>query len=861
MAKIIYGTGALYGDADSDYGRISNDLAQAMAARTREPGLRVKVTDERVNRWSSFAGSELNADSFISEGFAIYDQRYYSYRGQADICKLDNGNLVRIRNNSSTRDIEFQIIADPTVASQWTTWNSYNTDDNFAVAIAPDVNAGIYYHAKIDGLYRDNSLVWARTGITKVKCHRSEDGRQVKDALWIRVVTQGVTATDGTILRKFQYYWTPDVTTITPVEVEWNWVWQRMETSSIEREDSKIIKISAFPLYGAADDLFTSESVLTTVHEELGDVIEYQIPRLVRGISDQSGSNTISNADIFKLPDGFFYLVYHEAHLDQEQKYTSNFARPLIWQRSKDGEVWGEPVHCGFTLWSLAGLIESGNFVYLAGNGEVQRRPNTPVVYDISDYVTRASWDSPRDNQVGDGTISMANPAGINNFLEDLNDRRITIEPGLRLADSSYEFIQLDDFWLSSTTKEIDGAANRLEVSIGNIWNRLENPLRDVFNFIGQTEFDDWKSGKSNAPSNYYFHSGAGSATVDNRLEITEGIALWAGWKGYNPTVSFGFDRFPMDLIFRYIDDKNYLHLNYDGNSLRLYERIAGVDTQVGSTQTVGTISRLGVKCLWRKIELYADSVLETVIPVSTYSSPRIVRPGYVGFRYTGTGAYKIWDLNFTDEEYNYTSLHLIRQALALADYHEPKIGGALAKQYDLAWGPQTDLPTPADALRQLLEVEKLELIWRDGYIEVGQFKDLTIVKVLEDEIIQTEQVGEANRRTNLVVVDGNEHTWTEIDAVDAQQRDRMIQTYYDFPELTTRDEVMNRAQEEIRRSKLGQSPGGRVILPFDLWRMDPVTWVDNLGNAQDVRIEGISVEIEQGEQPSQRATIDTSKL
>jgi hypothetical protein len=88
-----------------------------------------------------------------------------------------------------------------------------------------------------------------------------------------------------------------------------------------------------------------------------------------------------------------------------------------------------------------------------------------------------------------------------------------------------------------------------------------------------------------------------------------------------------------------------------------------------------------------------------------------------------------------------------------------------------------------------------------------------------------------------------------------------MIQSYFDLPELLTQDDVAERAREEIRRGKLGQSPGGPIPLLLDLWRMDPITWIDANGVSKDVRVEGISVEINQSTQPRQLSTIDTSLL
>jgi hypothetical protein len=1035
MAVTIYGDGSKYGDADAVYGRAGSELAAAQIAKTRETALKIRVIDERINRWVEFTGSDQNARNYSADGTKQYNQDHWSYRAQADICELTNGNIIRVRIDVDDRQVYVQTITDPTIASQWTTWGLLYSGTHYAVAIAPDTaSTYVVYSVKSDGLYKNNSLVWSQTGLVKIRCHRDTDGRQLKDALWLTKTAQGVTIS-GDIERKLSVFFTENVASVTPYEVEWNWIWQRHGAASIKRDDGKFVKITSYSLYAPTNISDSGESLLSTVHPAITQLYIFQGPRLIRALPGQFGHNTLSDASIFKLDDGYFYIFYIEVRTDSDFEFTSSLETPLVWQRSRDGEVWSEPVHTGFNTWGFAGLVESGSYVYLVGNGKVYRRPNTSVEYDISNYVPSISWESPKDNQTGTGQLSISNLNGINDALRDLSDRRIIVEPGIKVIDGTYQYARLDDFWINRMERTLDGKVNRLTCDFGNIWSRLENPLRDIYNFVGKTVYEDWKSGKINEPFNYFFASGQGSK-VEDGLSVEEGgIVLWTGWKGYNPffhvdisstfeipsinvlaglkdavlkasdslplapngkifkkeravdgdpltrwsppepqgpptghwwaadisiqknvsafryyiehaedrassasiygsnsasawswlvdgsgklinnplsngwtlvsgwanlntpdtgkvgfaaasyrywlvkatggtnsTVSeFDISEFELwapattgqaayDIIFRYVDATNYMKLNFDGSNLRLYEVVNDVTTQIGATQSgLSNVTSIGIKCRWRAFDLYTNQTYLATIAASSYAVPTIASPGYVGFN--AASDYTVGNFIFEDLEYDYTSKDLIRQALALGDYHDSIVGQATARQYAIIWGPQSDLPTGADGLRQLLEGEKLDLVWRDGFIEVGQFKDATSIRTLQNEIISANETNEANRRINLAVVDGNENTWMEIDAVDVLTRDRMIQSYLDLPELLAEDDVKNRAREEIRRSKLGSSPGGTIPLQFDLWRMDPITWIDPTGTSKNVRIEGISVEINQGESPYQRETLDMSLL
>lgn len=866
MAVVHYGDGTLYGDADAYYGRISADLQAAQDTQSRETGLIVKLIDERVNRWEDvLPDADQNPTKYSKTpgltGVTVsMTQLYWSYRGQAALCVLDNGNLVRVRIDIDDLNVYYQEITDASVAAQWEAWTLLYTGPNYAITVAPNGNNFVVYHAKSNGVYRNNVLEWAAENIYNIRVHRGTDGRQELDKLWIGQVQGGMLSTARQRVRKFDWYYTSDIETVTPVEVPWNYAWYRHGNASIAVNATDAIRISTYPMYApfainSGESLLTERVKISTLGTELKG------PRLIRGLPGEWGHNYVSGADIFKLSDGYYYLFYTEIHVDDNWEFSSYPEINFVWQRSKDGEVWSEPVHTAHVGWGFAGVAEQNGYLYLCGNGSVYRRPITAVEYDISDFVPEVSWDSPRDNQSGSGQMRVANPDDVNAEILPLSDRRIVIQPGIK-TDAGYEFVSMDDFWIRSIRREMDGEINRLRIDFGNVWSRLENPLRDVYNFVGRTDYQDWQTGGVNEPFNYYFDGTSEPSVSSTNQLVTSGKVLWTAWKGLNPNFHVSFASSPNNftLYFRHYDDNNHLKLVYDGEAVKLYEvsnmLIEDGDEVLIDSASCSGATRLGVRCRWKYFDIYKNGTLLTTF---YDDSPILNRIGYVGWE--GDGAYSVSNFDFTDLEFNYTSKDLIRQALAIGDYHDTIVGSATAKQYALLWGPQTDLPTAADALRNLLEAEKLELIWRDGIIEVGQFKETGAYKTIENRIIQTEEIQSGMRRINLANVDGNEHTWFETDIEDAIARDRMINAYYDLPELLTKDEVRKRAQEEIRRSAMSEAPGGNVPMFFDLWRMDPVLWVDNAGNEKLVRIEGIQVTINQSDKPSQRETLDTSLI
>lgn len=854
MPANFYGDGGLYGTG-LDYGRIAASLATAQASRVRETALKASIIDERVNRWEKFTGlQKFSGTDFRDLGGDSTTQTNTYYRQQMDVTELPNGDIVRVRvgdNNTLTDfNIYIQTITDPTNATQWNTWSLLYSGTHFAVAIASEADSSYHvYTSKVNGLYRDNVLQWSQPNIIAI-----EPVMNTFDAMFISVVDQDP-HTDHPSRLSLLYY-TEDIVNVTPYRDPMNYRWSDFGSIALLLDDDSVLRFNIMPRYDPrAPNNGDSITVGTMPAIDDNDPSEL---RLVRGLGGEVGHNILRGMALSegKLSDGYYYLFYGEAHADNDFESTTNPGQGTKWQRSKDGLHWSEPVTAGITAGGKTVLEHSG-YVWYPGFDEVWRRPATSVVYDITNYVPQVQFEIPRDNQEGNGELLVANPSGINDIIKNLSDRRLILEVGLKTDTGAYEYVQFNDWWIKRTVQEVEGNANRIKVPFGDIWTRLGSSLPDTFNFIGKLKWNDWAPTRRNKSFNYFFVTDTAPVDTTGNLK-TKGIVLYAGLKCQNATVQAHFSSVTGNpaIIFRYIDPKNYQRIEKSGSILTLYDRVNGVDTEIDNGACSSDTSPT-LKLVFR-FEKYWAYVNDVLIFSGTYEDQPNVSMGYVGF---GGSSYTISNFYLEDWEVVINAQELIKTALAMGDYHDVVTGESTAEELNIVWGPQTDIPTPADGLRQALEAVKWDLVWNDGRIRVGSFSGETPGRTLQDEIIRTDYVDEANRRINQANVDGNEDTWIETDVVDTQQRDRQISSYFDLPELTDQDSVTARAQEEIRKGKMGRTPGGMVPLLFDLWRMDVITWIDNVGNSTVVRVEGISAEIEQGLKPSQRETVDTSAL
>jgi hypothetical protein len=146
------------------------------------------------------------------------------------------------------------------------------------------------------------------------------------------------------------------------------------------------------------------------------------------------------------------------------------------------------------------------------------------------------------------------------------------------------------------------------------------------------------------------------------------------------------------------------------------------------------------------------------------------------------------------------------------------------------------------------------------GRLHVGKFAAAEPLYTLRDEIINYDSVDDGRLRANVVMVDGQEDSWTEYDRADLISRDVAVAAYLDLPELTNAGAVRQRAVEELEQARVVISPGGEIAGPMVLTttRMDPIFWIDEYGNRYQTRVEGKAVSFDQGRMPRQHATIDT---
>lgn len=883
MALVHYGDGTLYGDVGAFYGRVSADLAEAQITQFRETGLQVRVIDERVNQWEDVNTVGSIDGRLLNDNNDTRTPGYWGYRGFSHVVKLADDTIVRVRvgnpADAADRQVYVQEITDPSVAAQWQSWTLLYSGTHYAAVILP-TGASSYdvYHIKEGaGLCKNNSVLWS----TATDGYALDDGIRIEmpnistapRMMYITITKAYPSWRESNALRVFDLYFTSDADANQPAPSIHNFAWTRNTIQVVEdpTDPNFWLIYRSFQLHNNPRLQENGES-LTVSRVPAGQTEEVRAgqnaPQIIRGLPSQAGHHTINLSTTHMGSDGYLYLFFYEVHTDGNWGSIQNqFFQ--FWQRSKDGIHFSEPVITGASMFITAGAVEFEHagepYLYLCGNGSVIRRPFSPVEYELDNYVPQVSFELPRENQEGSGQVLVANPSGINDFLDSLSDARIHIKPGINIGAGNYEFHEFGDFWIKRPQRTIDGEINRIQLEIGDIWTRLQENFRDTINIVGQTLWSDWwgtghpygNNGMSPLELfHYYFEDGEGSVVEDHKLQVSGGVFLWSGWKGHNATWSFWFDGGACTFYGRYVDVNNHLRFDYSGTTVTVTSVIEGGSTVVGTFTPGAGLNEFYVEMRWGYIRIQTG---QTLVGELTLVDPPIGM-GYVGWD-AGTIGLTIYNFAFHDWEIDITSNSLIRAMLATGDYHDAVVGGAESRQFALVWGPQTDIPSPADALRQLLEAEKLALVWRDGIIEIGQFKDTSPLRTLQDEIISSDFVEEAPRQFNLVIVDGNEHSWFEVDSADTRQRDRQIVGYFDIPELLTQVDVTRRTQEELRRSKAGRSPGAEIPLQFDLWRMDPITIVDNSGVERLVRIEGMSVDINQSTTPHQRQTLDTSLI
>lgn len=877
MVQTIYNDGSKYGDADAIYGRIDSLLAAAQEAQVRQSGLRVQILDRQLNSWISIAGTGLPVSGLSVAGVRAWTQAYYQYRLRMSMCVLSNGTIVRVRNGDGTasnRSIYVQEITDPTNASQWTTWSLLYSGTHYAVAVHPATSSTYHvYSAKSDGVYRNNVLKISMTGTIDL----IPVVGQVDALFAIRVFQDSL---DN--LRVMDLKYISDCNAGTIADDRWNYRWRRSQVTALKHTDGRIIRVQSAGFFTDPRDLTIGESLIVTsaaANATGGDPTV--APRLIRGFGGQAGTNTLVDPFLLKCTDGYYYLFYGENRLDADGEAAIGIST-LFWQRTKDLLHWSEPVTIGYDSMMPTNIaaVELNGYIYLANNGQVWRRPIAVVTTDISNYVPEATLDIASVADEGGATLTVANPNFINDNLLNLEDREITIQPGLRNPTAgTYSFQDLGVWWIRAAKKTVDKQISRIALNCYDLGERLSNPFRDVFNFPGQVNWSDWGLGKRNKLFNYYLRGGRPSIVTvrDTNGVITEKyynvtkiskthVALYTGWKGHNFTSIVAFrggtlasKRF--GIVYRYRDGKNYYWARINGTNLELIRFRNGAQTQLANFSIGSTLSNPTIKVVteYGFHYIYLNGTLRITHNEGTMS----VYPGYVGIRFFSSNVTTMAAKNFSLSTWDtpITTDELLRTALAAGDFHDVVIAGGEAPQVAVVWGPQTDIKSPRDAVRYLLDQYKLELTWNNGSIVIGQFKDISPVRAIMNESLEFAQTEESGRRVNLAMVDGNEDSYIAIDGPDTRTRGRQIVAYFDVPALDTHEKVVDRATEEIRRGVVGTKYEGTTRLYFDLWRLDAVTWTDGAGVAHSLRIEQMEITINQSTEPNQQTKYTLSPL
>ena len=839
--------------------RISAALAAAQLETVRQTGLKVTLFDEEIAKWQYLTGDTIPLSFFqaAAGSYQVWEKEYYAYRGFAAMAVLGNGNIFRIRcgdpTDVSDRQLWYQEITDPNGAAEWESWDVLYSGNHYgALAVMADGNDPIVYHSKADGIYRNNVKQWEPSsgeamGFIPVLNHL--------DAGWVSVLYEDPFDGHAT----FDLWYTEDLTSVDPTRDDSNFRWRnRPALIGWELDNGKIARIQSGQLYHDSRDANVGTALWYQEQAAIDDT-DLDPPRVIRGVGGGAGRNKYTSLGLLECSDGFYYLHCGESYrqiIDGEEEYATNLGLLRTWLRSKDLINWTESTVGPGAVESngFAGVVESDGSVFWGDSGQVWRRFADVSEYNLEDYIPQISYSFGGGKQAGTGEALVANPDGENDWLLELSDRRILVEPGIRVADGSYEFASIAPLYLKRCVRHTEGEANRITMIFGDVWSRLESELKDTFNFVGKTEWDDFDAGKPNHLYNYYYHTDTDPEVNGNNNLESSGRVLFTGWKGHNLDFSVDFiSGSGRTILARYKDADNFVKMVQDGSYLKLYEIHEGNEhfiTQAAISPE--TPNRMRLRLEWNRYWMYYGGNLEA----SGTRNWRTSAPGYVGISASGAHETDTW--NFEDWEFDLQLGHLIEVALALADIHDVAVQTATGRAYAIIWGPSTDVQTPAEALRQILTGLKLEISYQTNKYVVNKYNDRTVVHTLQDNVISSTEEDESKEEINFGIVDGNEHFWMHIDAEDIANRGRQILRRYDVPELLELSAVKQRAEEEVTNSQRTSAPGGDIVMLFDLWPMDYVRWIDNVGNSKVARVDQIDVKINQSKTPFQRMTITT---
>lgn len=735
---------------------------------TRRTGVSARLIDTNSNSWEDFAGIDINIPVAyqydIGGGPDEWEQGYWGYRGQASMVKSTaNGAIIRVRigdGSSADRQVYRQVITDPTDPDEWETWDLLYTGDHYAICLTPDPSGpGGYriWHAKSDGLYTNDFKLYSITNIVRIKPTLNEP-RMV----WVQTVHE---AEDGGRYLDWQY--SPDAVSGEPfVDDAANYRWYRSDLAAVNYSDTYLYRFRAIVTEGGAREQFASQTLVldrASASDLLDDteVNEYDNVRYLEGPSGSAGYTTIEGLYVTYFEDmtgtpeegtAYRYLFYTKRQRDAIGNTLSNLKMPLYWRRAGtlDYRVWSAPVPTGYSVWGFSGAIHSGDYVYAAGNGRVIRRPSFASIYDITNYVKEGSYSLPRDNAAGQGSILCANPRNrigrlmdmIGNEEWGLTERKLELAVGYkRASDDDWTWKQDSPWWVSGMSKTKDSSRENLKIAFGDHWHRLSLPFMDVHSMPGKFEWSDWQPSAPNRLYNYsnatdeflrYNPEDAPEDTIPRLRATSSGtgpygntITLFDGQMFENAHFTSRLFRWG-SVVFRYNPDGYNFYavaLSPEGVTLRRFTGSALEETHNEPTNlasweepifSTSDGTYLTVDFRWNRIRVYINFDDEPVIDYTL--DPPDMWTGFVGWMSSTI----IEVANFAVNEFNVpmTTAELIHALLAYADIQDVLLLAddetASAPQIDILWGPQSDLKTPEQALRQLLEASKLNIAWRE---------------------------------------------------------------------------------------------------------------------------------------------------
>ena len=718
-----------------------------------------QVIDDNQNAWEDFAGADINLDvayQFIDvPPLDDFDQANWIYRGQAAMCtRATDGAIVRVRigdGSGGDRNVYQQIITDPTDPAQWLAWTLLYSGDHYAIAIEADATAGAGYRvfrALSDGIYVWDTTLGAsvlkisKTGIVRIKPTAFDTGR-----IYFQTAKQ-----DTDSGRALLWWYTPDINVETPEVYEdcANYRWYRHDLVALKIGDD-YYRYRSMAHEAAARNRYASESLTVDGPYSAtsdADFNQWDNARYLKGPSGRAGFHSLTNLYVTQLPSSPFasayYLFYNEREQDAMGNTLSNLKHPLFWSRSVDYPYYlSAPTPVGYSIWGFAGVVLFGDYIYLAGNGRVLRRPAGPTKIDLTNYLLEGDYTTPRDNQRGTGTLVCANKDNVVGELLGLTDsdeigvveRRVILGLGQKgVSDLIYNWKRDSAWWISRLRKTRDDTGvQHVEIEIGDFWHRLEPPFIDTFVLPGRFEWNDWQPNATNQIAPYYSNdtdpfsayspTGADPSYLPHLLTIASGegpiaglggasITLFNGWRGENGMVTALLWQ-DGGIVFRYEDADNFFLVKAtSGGSLSLIRYQDGLPSTL-ATAPMGNVELpfwLTVEYRWKRIYISADwgdaSISHTLIAPVIYA-------GFVGFT-----SPEISNFNVHEWHASLTTKDMLRLLLAYVDEHDVVLEldetTASAAQINTQWGVQsaTDLDTPEKAFRALIEASNLQVVW-----------------------------------------------------------------------------------------------------------------------------------------------------